>query len=343
MTTALIALDVPEFQSLSPSKAEQIRNTFLPMAETLAEFEVAFTDVTQRAANGITKEISADARRVRLDIAKIRIAAEKARVEIKAEYVLGGKAIDGANNILKWAIEGKERALEAIEKHAEREEALRLDALMQERTQVLAALGVVAPAGVATMDSDVWNVYLRTKQADHADRLEAERVAAAERAEQEHRRAVALERTREIAKVYDFVPADVREDPTSLSDDVFADVMALASAAALARQLELDNERIRAAEAARDVARLEAERAEVQARADAEARAELARAAESDRIAREQAQAPVKARLRDWVASFALPALPGDAHPTEAAIRKSFEAFRASALRSVEKLGEVES
>lgn len=282
--TAVVSLDTPELGTLPPSKAEQIRATFVPMADMLDEFEGDFRAIMEEAQDeeDVTPELSARARRLRLDIAKVRIAAEKARKAIKEEYLLASRAIDGTSNILKWAISQKEEALEAIEKIEERREAERLEWLQQERVALLAPYVEDADErDLSGMDEDVWGAYLGTKKQAHEDRIAAEKKAEAERIEAE--RVDALERARhaEFAPVYDFVDTDTYRSAGTLSDEEFAAALSAAKEAKAAHDAE--QERIRA-----ENERLANERAEAEAKAKAER--EAAEKARQDELARIEAE-----------------------------------------------------
>lgn len=178
----LIKLDAPELGAIDGSKAEMIRATFEPMAEMLRGFEEQVDALQKEAAKEITKDVCAAAKRLRLDIAKVRIQTEKVRKDQKEEFLRAGRAIDGVSNILKWAVERKEDDLKKIENHFELMERERLDALQAQRVEEIREYVDDAHLrDLSGMDPDVWNAYLSTKRKDHEDRLEAERQAAEER------------------------------------------------------------------------------------------------------------------------------------------------------------------
>lgn len=332
-TQLMVTLETDELGALPPSKAEQIRATFLPMADALQGFEDEYNAVMAEAAEEVTPSVSSRARRLRLDIAKVRVAAEKARVAVKAEYLLATKAIDGTNNILKWAISQKEEALEAIEKHAERMEEERRAALHAERSEALFPFVDILPdIDFSAMDADVWAAYLATKQRDHADRIEAERKAEEARAAEAERirveqEAIRAENERLRAEAA-AAEAERRKEMARLEEERRKEE--LARRAELAR-IEAERQKEREAiEAERQrLAALEAAEAERKARAEAEEKAR--RAAE-----REAAKAPVKKRLKAWVDSFALPDLPGEQHEVAERVRQKFEAFQAWAKTEIE-------
>src|SRR5690554_2827574 len=138
MMNEITVMNAPELANIEQSKADGIRRVFEPMAEMLKEFEGLYTQVVTEAENGITKEITAKAKRLRLDIAKVRVQTEKLRKEEKEEYLRAGKAIDGVSNILKWAVTDKENKLKEIEDYFEIQEKKRLELLQAERVEAIA-------------------------------------------------------------------------------------------------------------------------------------------------------------------------------------------------------------
>ena len=195
----IVEIDAPELQVIEKSKADQIKKTFEPMAEMLTEFEEAYNLVIQEAEKEITKIVTAKAKRLRIDIGKVRIETEKIRKEQKEEYLRAGKAIDGVSNILKWAITDKENRLKEIEDYFEIQEQKRLDLLQSERAEKLSPyLDDAHERNLSGMEEDVWNAYFDSKKKEHEDRLAAEKKAekdriAKEKAEAEERKRIEKE------------------------------------------------------------------------------------------------------------------------------------------------------
>jgi len=75
-------------------------------------------DRWKKEASAITNPKTA--RAARLELKGLRVAAEKKRKELKEDSLRMGRAIDGANNILKAIIIPLEKSLEDIEKEEER-------------------------------------------------------------------------------------------------------------------------------------------------------------------------------------------------------------------------------
>ena len=178
----LITLNALELDSIEPSRAEQIKTIFAPMTEMLEGFELAYSEVCDAASLEITEAVTAKAKRLRLDIAKVRISAEKIRKEQKEEYLRAGKAVDGVSNILKWAVEEKEQKLKDIEDYFANLELTRKRELQASRTEILSAyLQDAEGRNLASMEDDVWEAYIGAKKKEHEDRIAAELQAEQER------------------------------------------------------------------------------------------------------------------------------------------------------------------
>jgi len=193
----IVKLESPELQVIEKSKAKQIKATFEPMVKMLAEFEEVYNSVISEADQEITQEITIKAKRLRIDIAHIRIDAEKVRKEQKEEYLRAGKAIDGVANILKWAIQDKENKLKDIEDHFENQERGRFERLQSERAAKLYVYVEDAhERKLAEMDEDVWIAYFNAKKKDHQDRIAAEQKAEIDRIAKEKEEEAERERIR---------------------------------------------------------------------------------------------------------------------------------------------------
>ena len=182
----LMVIESEELRLVEESKAEQIKAVFSPMYKLLKGFEEKYDVVVKEAENGIDEDVTKKAKRLRLDIAKVRIESEKIRKAQKEEYLRAGKAIDGVNNILKFAVVEKEKKLQEIEKHFEILEQKRLEKLQVERVDLLSKyVDDAHERDLKSMDDDVWAAYLSTKKKEYDDRIEAEKQAELERIEHE--------------------------------------------------------------------------------------------------------------------------------------------------------------
>lgn len=166
---------------LETSKAAQIKAVFDPMVSMLEQFEGAYTDVM---AEEPSKESCSKAKRLRLDIAKIRVSADKERKALKEEYLRGGNAVQGVYNILKFAVVEKEDKLKERETHFERMEEERRKKLQQEREEILSRYDVDGSVmKLGEMDSMVWDNFLNGTKTNWEAQKEAERKAEEDRKE----------------------------------------------------------------------------------------------------------------------------------------------------------------
>lgn len=213
----LITLESAELQGIELSKAQQIKAVFDPMSAMLLKFEDDFNKIVEESKVEITKEVTVKAKKLRINIGKVRIATEKTRKDQKEEYLRAGKAIDGVANIVKWAVTDKEEKLEAIEKHFELLEQQRIESLQKEREQDLSQYVDIIPSDLGTMKDDVWQAYIDTKKRQHEERIEAEKKAEEERVERERRITLHRERKESIIHLWQFV--EVKDEDFSEASD----------------------------------------------------------------------------------------------------------------------------
>lgn len=193
--TQVALIDAPELSAVEPSKAAAIRNAFIPMSEMVYEFEDQFNEIITASKEGIDKQLTAKAKRLRLDISKARIETEKTRKVQKEEYLRAGKAIDAVANILKWAVEDKERQLQDIEKHFENLEKKRLEKLQAERVEMLSPyVDDAEMRDLSSMEDDVWDIYFAGKKQEYEDRIAAEKAAQKAREAEQKKQEVYRER-----------------------------------------------------------------------------------------------------------------------------------------------------
>ena len=172
----LVVLETPELKGVEPSKAAAIKAVFEPMVQMLEGMEAAYNSVMNEAKEGITPEVMAKAKNIRLAIAKVRTTTEASRKEQKSQYLVAGKAIDGVANILKFAVSEKEDNLKKIETHFERIEAERIARIKAEREELLKPfVEDVTVYDLGRMEAEVWNIFLGKKEIQYREAIEAER------------------------------------------------------------------------------------------------------------------------------------------------------------------------
>lgn len=197
MKTAIVKLEIPELQVIEKSKAQQIKKTFEPMVEMLQDFESAYDEVLETSKEGVTRDVTMKAKRLRIDIAKVRIETGKLKDKQKEYIKLEDRAIMGVHNIIVWAVKEKEDVLKQIENHFEIQEQKRLEKLQSDRAEKLSKYVEDAyERDLSKMDEDVWIAYFEAKKREYNDRIEAERKAEEERIAKEKAEAKERERIR---------------------------------------------------------------------------------------------------------------------------------------------------
>lgn len=199
MKNEIVKIDAPELQVIEQSKAEQIKKTFEPMAEMLTGFEKDYNELVTDASKEITQDVTARAKRLRLDIGKVRIETGKLKDKQKEYIKLEDKAIMGVHNILVWAVKEKEDKLKEIEKHFEIQEQKRLEQLQADRAEKLSLYVEDAhERDLAKFADDEFEALLAMKKKEQEDRIAAEKKAEEERIAKE--KAEAAERKRIAAE-----------------------------------------------------------------------------------------------------------------------------------------------
>lgn len=197
MKNQIVKLQAPELDVLEKSKSEQIKSTFMPMAEMLKGFEDQYDSLIKESEKEITQDVTAKAKRLRLDIAKVRIETGKLKDKQKEYIKLEDRAIMGVHNILVYAVKEKEDRLKEIENYFEMKEQERLLELQRTRVEELSKYVEDAQdRNLSYMDDEVWNAYLNAKKKDHEDRIAAEKKAEQERIAREKAEAEERERIR---------------------------------------------------------------------------------------------------------------------------------------------------
>lgn len=277
--SAIAIQESQELAQLEPSAAAQIKATFDPMVKMLEEFEAAYNEIT---AKEICLETCKEAKRLRLDIGKIRIAADKEHKKLKADALLYGRAVDGVRNILKFAVSDKEEKLKDIELYFERQEEERIKKLQTERETELEQYNFDGSTlDLGKMADAVWTNFLNGTRLNYEAVKEAERKAEEERIAKEEAERAEQER--------------IRAENEQLRKEVEA------REAAAAEERRKADEALRAEREAREAAEREAREKE-EARQKAEAERLRAEQEEADRLKAEEARkaaAPDVERLNE--------------------------------------------
>lgn len=188
-----VDIDIVKEFGIEPSIASQIEAVFAPMVKGLKGFEKEYSTLMTLADKGVTPEVCAAAKRLRLNVGKVRISADKAREKEKAQYLLGGRAVDGVFNILKFAVNQKEVKLKEVEEHFERQEQEKNEKRAEDRREQLDKYGFdYTHTDLVNMEEVVfknfvlgiklaWDLEEAAKVQAEKDRIETERLAEEER------------------------------------------------------------------------------------------------------------------------------------------------------------------
>lgn len=195
-----LALTIKRF-GIDEIEAGSLQSTFqqfLTAAQVWDEKAKAITVTVGEDKEGIRK-----AREIRLELRQIRIAVEKRRVDLKAESLRRGQAIDAVANFIKSFIE-------PLEDHLQKQEdfvKLQIEAATRKRTEEreakLAALGLAPNLyKTDTMTEEEFLAVLEREQKIREDFLKKQKEEAEEkermRAENERLRKEASENTRKL-------------------------------------------------------------------------------------------------------------------------------------------------
>jgi hypothetical protein len=315
--------------------------TLDPLAKT--SLETAFTGFFAEAKKWQEKSElitdPKDARAARLEIKRLRIEVEKKHKEMKADSLLYGRAVDGAKNIFLALASPIEKAFEEIEKAEERAEAARVEALREQRAEILASMDHVTHGiNLGTFTDDQWAAYLQQARDAHEARLarekkEREEAEARAKKEAEEREAQRLENIRLKQE------AEAREKELAEARRIADDQAAKAKAerekieAAAAKERTIAEAKAKAEAEAREKAEAEAKalrEAEIKRQAEAEAKAKAETEAAKE-LARKAAAAPDRAKLIRFAAdvrSLSLPTMKSeDGKATAEEIAAKVESF----------------
>lgn len=330
MNKDLVQINPSEF-GLTDETALNIKQQFQPMLDKMVELESEFNMVIALPIDepSTTKK----AKELRLKYVKIRTGTAEIHKAQKSFYLNGGRFVDGWKNAQIFASQGKEEALEAIEKHFENLEKERKQKLHSERVELIRPFVEDTTAySFGDMQEDVFYALLAAKRQAYNDKIEAEKKAeeeriAREKAEAEEREAQRLENIRLRQE------AEAREREIAIERAKAEEERKAAELVAQKQRKELEAKAKAEAEAREMV------EAKLKAKKEEEERIEAARLAEEAKAKKEAeklAKAPIQKQLTSWVDSFYIPESPS--HATAEIIKAKFEAFKVWAKIEITKI-----
>lgn len=270
------------FDGLQEKKAQQIKETFVPMTEMLESFESSYNAIIKQSSSEITLDVTKKAKELRLSIAKVRIQTEKLRKAQKEEVIRLGKSIDGVANILKYAVSTKEKNLKEIEDYFAIQEKKRLDELQNERAKRLLEYDENAyERDLLKFENDEFEALLEFKKKEKAEaekaEAEAEKIRQAQRLK-ENKLNERLNETRELGEHFDFSKLNL-----DTSEDEYQELLSTAKSLKKKEQdrikkAEAENEKLR-----KKAKQEEAKRKKIEAKIKAEKEAEKKRQQEIEK------------------------------------------------------------
>ena len=338
----LVKINPKEF-GLTDETAKTIKMQFAPMLEKMVELENEFNDVMSLPIEDV--ETPKKAYELRRKFVKVRTGTAEIHKAQKAFYLNGGRFVDGWKNAQLFASQNKEEQLEAIEKHAENLEKERIDALNNERVELIRPyVEDTTVLNLGIMQDDVFDAYLFAKKKDFNDRIKAEKKAEGERIEKEKAEAERLEAQRlENLKLKAEAEAREKEIEAERKKEL-AERMAIEEKARKERD-EIDAKYAKEKAEAGVKFKIEQEakakvEAELKAERDAKIKAEAERL-QAEKLAKinadKLAKAPIKKQLLQWVEMFEIP-LPITPNEKSVEIAQKFNAFKEWAKSEIENI-----
>ena len=348
----------PQEFGLTDELAKNIKDQFQPMLDKMVELEGEFNEVVNLPIE--EPETSKRAKELRQKYVKVRTGTSDIHKKQKAFYLNGGRFVDGWKNAQIFASQGKEEALEQIEKHQELKEKAKIEALQNDRVDMIRPyVDDVTSVYFGNMDADVWDAYYNAKKKAYEDRMELERKVKEERMIQEAKLKVGADRKSKIMQsgLWGYLQQDEMVMDFSVMTDKYYDGL-LVTLNLRKENEEKDKQRIREEnerikrEQLELQRKLEAERLEAEAerkrlrdeldKKEKEFReAERLKQLEEEKARKEAiklAKAPIKKQLKSWVDSFTIPEYVGKENELSADIESKFMAFKNWAITQIDNL-----
>lgn len=173
------------------TKAEKIASNYAPIMNKVSEQMQLVKELKKGNLEDVEK-----AKRIRIDLGKIASEAEKQKKADKEVILLEGRFIDALYNSVNAAARLTQREAQEIETYFIEQERMRIEALENERRNLLLPYGEIMPSGLGTMEQSVFEHYLKGQKLAHEARIEAEKKAEEERIAREKAEAEERERQR---------------------------------------------------------------------------------------------------------------------------------------------------
>ena len=237
-----------------------------------------------------------EARELRLKLVKVRTGIAAVHTTQKAFFLAAGKYVDAWKNKETLPVTQMEEVLSEIEDRAAEAERLRLSELQDSRVELLSQYVEDAnERDLSSMDEDVWEAFLATKQNDYKIKQEREAKAEKERLAEEERIAgiakLNTSRLQELAPYWGYLTDEQKSEnhgevPQEYFDEFLAGMVAMKDESDKKAEAELEKKKKENDAVAKQAAtdKLAREKAEKEA-SDARVEASIAEKKNADLVA----------------------------------------------------------
>ncbi len=256
----------------------KLGSNYAPLLQEATDFAEQVASLEKGNAQHLEK-----ARRIRIDLGKLRSRKNEQKAADKNYYLAVGKYIDSLSNTVENAITIAQHEAKEIENYFENQEKARIEKLRSERWEQLSQYLEEEPLGLGDLTEQVFNTLLSGAKKTYEDKIEAERQAEIARQEAERKAQLRQARKDNLYKVAAFVPDFHSIAFEDLSEAEYTNLVAKANKDADAHakeqeKIRKENEKLKKEKAAEE-ARLKAEEEE-KAQAKAKRVAKIVKALE---------------------------------------------------------------
>jgi len=276
---------------------------------------------------------------LRLQIVKNRTQGiNKWHTASKSFFLAGGRFVDAIKNKEILINEQMEAKLLEAEKHFENLEKERIDKLQKERVALLSEfLEDASERNLASMEQDVWDSFLATKNKAYLDRIAKEEAEEQDRIAKEKAEKEAIEKQR-LDNLRLQKEAEKREKEIEAERKENLRIAKIESD----KRDKIEAERLAKLKIEKDIyeAKIKKQEDELKAIKDAELKAikdaEL-KLIEEQKEAEKREKAPIKKQLSIWVDSFSIPEIKAENEKKKLILEK-FESFKNWAKKEINNI-----
>ena len=163
---------------LAIQEGEQAKQSYLPFLVQISEIQEQSTKINYENPTQIDEKIARD---LRLQAVKIRTSASNLKDERKKIHLLKGNLEQAAYNLIASTCKLAEETFVVVEKATELKEKKRIEELALARETEMSQYTTIIPAGIGTMQQEVYDYYLNAAKLSYEAKIEADKKAEEER------------------------------------------------------------------------------------------------------------------------------------------------------------------